>query len=70
MDNEDLLRRYNYDSFIKPNFEPWMRFDSSPPVGEPGLDFPLWQQEDQNETRLSELWSNHRFLVVEFGSFT
>lgn len=70
MNNDDLLRRYNYDSFIQPNFEPWMRFESSPPVGETGPDFPLWRLEDRSETRLSEIWSDHRFLVVEFGSFT
>lgn len=70
METTDLVQRYNYDSFTPDNFGPWMRFDQSPPTGSNAPDFPLWQLEDQAETRLSALWSEHRFLVVEFGSFT
>ena len=69
MDN-DLLKQYNYDQFIPENFEQWMRFDQSPPIGESAPDFPLWNMEDRQETSLKELWSNNLYLVVEFGSFT
>jgi hypothetical protein len=70
MSDPDLLRRYNYDAFIRENFEPWMNFDSSPPLGEPAPDFPLWTLADQTETRLSEIIGQHLYTVVEFGSFT
>ena len=66
----DLLKRYNYDSFIPENFEPWMNFDNSPLIGEPAPSFPLWRLEDRGETSFSEVWSQHRYTVVEFGSFT
>ena len=66
----DLLRRYNYDSFIPENFEPWMNFDNSPAIGEPAPSFPLWRLDDQAETSLNDLWGQHRYTVVEFGSFT
>jgi hypothetical protein len=67
---QTLTEQYNYDSFTRSNFEPWMRFDSSPPIGQQAPDFPLWRLEDRGETRLSEIWAEYRFLVVEFGSFT
>ena len=66
---DDPLSRYNYDSFVPENFSLWMRFDSSPPLGEQAPDFPLWDL-DGGETRLSEVWSRHTYTVVEFGSFT
>jgi len=65
----DLLIRYNYDSFTPEKFEPWMNFDASPKTGERAADFPLWNL-DETETRLSEVWSQHDFTIVEFGSFT
>jgi hypothetical protein len=64
-----LIARYNYDEFIPENFEPWLNFASSPPLGYPGPDFPLWHL-DGRETTLSEIWSQHAFTIVEFGSFT
>lgn len=67
--NKDLLSRYNYDSFINENFQPWMNFEKSPVVGEPAPDFPLWDL-DKQACSLSEIWSAHLFTVVEFGSFT
>lgn len=60
---------YNYDSFKPEYFAPWMRFDRSPALGESAPDFPLWTLE-QRETRLSEIWREHVYTVVEFGSFT
>ena len=69
MDNTDLLSRYNYDSFIPENFVPWERFDESPPAGTTGLDFPLWDL-DENQTNLSAIWKANLYTVVEFGSFT
>lgn len=70
MTDQDLLQRYNYDAFVKENFEPWNRFDDSPPLSEKLQDFPLWRLEDRSETSLAELWRAQRLLVVEFGSFT
>lgn len=69
MTGSDLLTRYNYDAFIPANFEPWMRFNESPPLGEPAPDFPLWHL-DERETTLSAIWSQHAYTIVEFGSFT
>lgn len=66
---DDLLTRYNYDSFVPEKFESWMNFEASPKTGSAGLDFPLWNL-DQTDTRLSEVWSQHDFTIVEFGSFT
>jgi hypothetical protein len=69
MDKKDLLALYNYDAFIPANFEPWMNFENSPPVGVAAPDFPLWDL-DQNQTSLSEIWSQNMYTIVEFGSFT
>jgi hypothetical protein len=69
MSEADLIRRYNYDAFVPEKFEPWMRFDESPPLGRPAPDFPLWDLEGR-EIRLSQIWSQHRYTIVEFGSFT
>jgi hypothetical protein len=68
--DSDLLSRYNYDSFIPENFEPWLNFAASPPLGQSAPDFPLWQLEDQQQTSLSAIWAAHTYTVVEFGSFT
>jgi hypothetical protein len=64
------IENYNYDKFIPENFEPLMRFNKSPALGVPAPDFPLWNLEDCQQTSLKDLWSNHLYLVVEFGSFT
>ena len=69
MDNNDLITRYNYDSFTPEKFGPWMQFGNSPSVGDQAPDFPLWDL-GENETSLSEIWSQHAFTIVEFGSFT
>ena len=61
--------KYNYDSFIHENFEPHMRFDESPPLGENAPDFPLWTLEGE-ETSLGAVCASYTFTVVEFGSFT
>jgi hypothetical protein len=65
----DLLTRYNYDSFMPEKFEPWMNFESSPKTGTSAPDFPLWNL-DQSSTRLSGIWSQYDYTIVEFGSFT
>jgi len=65
----DLLTRYNYDSFIPEKFEPWMNFESSPKTGTMAHDFALWNL-DETETRLSGIWSQYDYTIVEFGSFT
>ena len=69
MPDADLLIRYNYDAFVPEKFEPWMRFNESPPLGEFAPDFPLAGL-DGTATRLSEIWSLHAYTIVEFGSFT
>lgn len=69
MDDADLVARYNYDEFVPEKYRPWMNFDASPPLGAPAPDFPLWHL-DGSQTRLSALWAQHAYLVVEFGSFT
>lgn len=66
---DDLLTRYNYNSFTPEKFEPWLNFESSPKTGSTAPDFPVWDL-DQTATRLSAVWSQHDFTVVEFGSFT
>ena len=69
MDYKDLLTQYNYDSFNPRNFEPWMKFDETPAVGQPTSDFPLWGL-DKNKTSLKEIASQNLYTIVEFGSFT
>jgi hypothetical protein len=67
--SKELLERYNYDEFVPAKFGPWMRFDESPPLGEPAPDFPLWTLEEQR-TSLSTVWKSNLYTVVECGSFT
>ena len=69
MADQDLTQRYNYDNFEPAKFGPWMRFDESPPLGEKAPDFPLWAL-DETETSLGEVWAQHAYTIVEFGSFT
>lgn len=69
MEDQDLIVRYNYDEFVPEKFEPWMKFDESPPVGVAAPDFPLWTLAGE-ETSLSAVWSRHTYTIVEFGSFT
>ncbi len=69
MAEADLIARYNYDEFVPAKFEPWMNFAASPPLGQPAPDFPLWHL-DGSETRLSAIWSQYTYTIVEFGSFT
>lgn len=69
MDGDDPLSLYNYDEFIPAKFEPWMNFNSSPALGEPAPDFPLWDLE-QKETSLRQIISQNLYTIIEFGSFT
>ena len=70
MTEQDMIARYNYDSFTTDNVKPWLNFENSPLLGQKAPDFPLWQMEDGTETGLSHIWSQHLYTVVEFGSFT
>jgi hypothetical protein len=69
MDRDELLVRYNYDSFVPEKFGPWLRFDESPPLGAKIPDFPLWTL-DGDETSLIEIIAQNAYTVAEFGSFT
>ena len=69
MPDQDLIKRYNYDSFTREKFGPWMRYDESPDLGKPATDHPLWRI-DGTETTFREAWQGCSYLVVEFGSFT
>ena len=69
MENQDLLTRYNYDIFEPKKFEPWLNFKGSPPLWESLTDFPLWTLQNE-QTSLSEVWKQHLYTIVEFGSFT
>ncbi len=60
---------YNYPSFVPAYFEPWMRFDQSPPLGQRSPDCPLWML-DGSETSLHAVVHQRSWTVVEFGSFT
>ncbi len=69
MQEPTLITQYNYDEFVPAKFEPWLNFANSPALGEKAPDFPLWTL-DEEEIRLSDVWSQHVYTVVEFGSFT
>jgi hypothetical protein len=69
MNENEIQAQYNYDAFVPEKFERWINFETSPPLGEPAPDFPLWMLEG-DETRLSKIWSQNAYTVVEFGSFT
>lgn len=69
MPDDEFIARYNYDAFVPEQFEPWMNFAASPPLGQSAPDYPLWEL-DGMETRLSAVWSRHTYTIVEFGSFT
>jgi hypothetical protein len=69
MPDPDLTVRYNYDEFTPEKVTPWLNFAASPPLGHKAPDFPLWRL-DGGESRLSQIWSQHLYTIVEFGSFT
>lgn len=69
MTNQDIVTAYNYDVFTPEKVLPWLSFESSPELGQPAPDFPLWDL-DGRLTSLSEIWSARTYTVVEFGSFT
>jgi len=64
-----ITTRYNYDEFVPEKFEPWLNFDASPPLGDRGPDF-LLTQLDGAEINFSDIWAQHTYTIVEFGSFT
>lgn len=66
---DELLTRYNYDSFVPEKFEQWLNFEASPKTGSIAPDFPLLHL-DQTSTRLHELLAQNHYTIVEFGSFT
>ena len=69
MADADILIHYNYDAFIPEKFQPWMRFDESPPLGQVGPDFPLTRL-DRSTVNLKDVVSAHLYTIAEFGSFT
>jgi hypothetical protein len=69
MPHDDLVSQYNYAEFTPENYKPWMNFSSSPALGEPAPNFPLWRL-DGTKITLDEIWSKHQLTIMEFGSFT
>lgn len=69
MDQQQLIKKYNYDAFTKEKVFPWLQFDASPALGQKAPDFQLWDLEG-SQTQLAEIWQSHKLTVVEFGSFT
>lgn len=69
MAQDAMVSQYNYDSFVPEKFSRWMNFESSPPLGKPAPDYPVWLL-DGCESSLSNIWSENSLTVVEFGSFT
>jgi len=69
LSKQELIERYNYSVFAPENFQPLMQWDSAPSIGTNGPDFPLWTLDEQ-ESKLSAIWSQHKYTIVEFGSFT
>jgi hypothetical protein len=65
----DLISRYNYDEFIPNKFGQWLNFPTSPALGEPAPDYPLWDL-DQQATSLRQVIALYHYTIVEFGSFT
>ena len=63
------VEAYNYDEFTPEKVFHLLNFKNSPPLGKKAPDFALWHL-DGRETSLSEVWSQHLYTVVEFGSFT
>ena len=69
MSQSELVQPYNYAVFSEETVYPLMQFESSPRLGVPAPDYPLWDLDEQ-ETTLGSLWKSHLFTVVVFGSFT
>ena len=69
MTDSELLARYNYDEFKPEKVVHWINFQNSPLLGKNGPDFPLWDLDEQ-KTSLSQIWQQHLYTIVEFGSFT
>lgn len=68
-EQSELVIRYNYDEFTREKVAPWLNFGESPSLGSQAPDFPVWDL-DGRESRLSAVWSQNVFTIVEFGSFT
>lgn len=69
MNQEALIKGYNYDEFTRQKVFPWLNFEGSPKLGQKAPSFPLWTLEEE-ETSLEEVWKAHTYTIVEFGSFT
>ncbi len=68
MSEQDRISHYNYSTF-GPQAGEALNWGSSPAIGKPASDFPVWDL-DGNETSLSAIWSQHTYTVIEFGSLT
>ena len=69
MTDKDLVRAYNYDSFVPEKFERWLKFESSLPLGKIIPDFALWDLNEEKTTLLTEV-NRNPLTFIEFGSFT
>jgi hypothetical protein len=69
MNRSHQIPQYNYTHFIPSDIVPFMAFDESPAIGSPAPDFPVWQL-DGTPTKLSNIWTENLYTIIEFGSFT
>jgi thiol-disulfide isomerase/thioredoxin len=69
--NNNLLAHstYNYSELTFDALDVWLNSVVSPPLGRPAPDFRLYRLDDR-ETWLSQIWAEHSYTVVEFGSMT
>jgi hypothetical protein len=68
--DEKLAKEYNFDAFTPGKFNRFWNFPNTPGLGQPGLDFPLWDLANDRETSLHGELQQHRLTVVEFGSLS
>ena len=61
---------YNYPDFLREVDDVISTaYKKSPRLGKKSPDFPLWHL-NGGQTSFSEIWRQHAFTIVEFGSFT
>ena len=66
----DLAAAYNHDSFAPGDFERFWCYESTPQLGGPAPDFPLWHLDRDEQTTLHAELARQPITVVEFGSIS